>query len=99
MVIENETDDARPSATDYIVVDTLDTEYQPIESESPYALEIGAEVPGRGPAPDPEHDGRRPGPITARCWSSWSTTTSATTARCGSRSPATTASGEVILDI
>ena len=45
LVIENETDDPRPSATHYTVVDTLETEFDALESESPYALDIGAEVP------------------------------------------------------
>ncbi len=51
MVIDNATDDARPSATDYTVVDTLQNEFEPVESESPYALDIGAEVPGNGQLP------------------------------------------------
>lgn len=53
VLIENETEDAHPSATDYVVFDTLDQEYQVIESESPYALEIGAEVPAEGQIPIP----------------------------------------------
>jgi hypothetical protein len=54
MVIENQTGDARPSADDYTVVDTLDQEFKPAESESPYALEIGAEVPADGLLPIPD---------------------------------------------
>ncbi len=44
LVISNETDEARPSATGYVVTDTIDTEYELLESESPYALDVGAEV-------------------------------------------------------
>jgi hypothetical protein len=51
MVIENDTDDERTSASDYTVVDTLDTEYKPNESESPYALDIGSPVPAHGSLP------------------------------------------------
>jgi hypothetical protein len=53
MVIENHSEDPRPSATDYTVIDTLDQEFEPVESESPYALEIGAEVPAEGLLPIP----------------------------------------------
>jgi hypothetical protein len=53
MVIENDTGDARPSATNYKVVDTLHNEYDFVESESPYALDIGADVPADGSQPLP----------------------------------------------
>jgi hypothetical protein len=53
MVIENETEEALPSASDYIVIDTLDAEYEFAESESPYALDVGAEVPAEGQLPIP----------------------------------------------
>jgi hypothetical protein len=53
MVIQNETGDARPSATNYTVVDTLHNEYESVASESPYALEVGAEVPADGQIPIP----------------------------------------------
>jgi len=53
MVIENENEDARPSATNYTVVDTLDQEFEIAESESPYALDVGAEVPAEGQLPLP----------------------------------------------
>ena len=42
---------ARPSATNYVVTDTLDTNYDFLESESPYALEVGAEVRARASCP------------------------------------------------
>ena len=44
MVITNGTEEARPSATNYVVTDTVENEYEMIESESPYALDVGAEV-------------------------------------------------------
>ncbi len=53
MVIKNETEEPLPSASDYIVIDTLEAEYEPAESESPYALDIGAEVPAEGQLPIP----------------------------------------------
>lgn len=53
LVIENETEDPLPSADQYVVRDTLDTEYELLESESPYALDIGAEVPAEGELPLP----------------------------------------------
>ncbi len=53
MVIENETDEPRPSATNYTVLDTLDEEFEIAESESPYALEVGADVPADGQIPIP----------------------------------------------
>jgi hypothetical protein len=53
MVIGNETDEAQPSAGDYTVVDTLENAYEFAESESPFALEVGAEVPAEGQLPIP----------------------------------------------
>ena len=53
MVIENEGDEALASADGYTVVDTLEQEFEPLESESPYALEIGADVPPEGQLPTP----------------------------------------------
>ena len=38
-------DEARPSATGFTVVDTLDNEFDPVESESPYALDDRRRVP------------------------------------------------------
>jgi hypothetical protein len=51
LTIENSSDDARPSATDFKVIDTLHNEYTPAESASPYALDIGTEVPPHGNIP------------------------------------------------
>jgi hypothetical protein len=52
--ILNETDEPHSTAHEYTVLDTLDNEYHPVESESPYALEIGAEVPADGEIPEPD---------------------------------------------
>ena len=54
LVVENESDEPRPSATNYTVVDTLHIEYDFLESESPYALDVGAEVPAEGQLPIPD---------------------------------------------
>jgi hypothetical protein len=54
LTIENETSEPQPSAHRYTVHDTLDTEYEPVESESPYALDVAAEVPGEGELPLPD---------------------------------------------
>ncbi len=53
MVIENESEEARPSATNYTVRDTVGNEFEILESESPYALEVGADVPAEGAIPIP----------------------------------------------
>lgn len=53
MTIENESEVERPSASQYTVVDTTGEEYEVVESESPYALEVGAEVPAEGELPLP----------------------------------------------
>lgn len=54
MVILNHEEDVRPSATNYVVRDTLGDEFETLPSQSPYALEVGADVPaGEGlPLPD-----------------------------------------------
>lgn len=54
LTIENETDEELPSAEGYVVRDTLENEYLPVESESPFALEIGASVPADGALPLPD---------------------------------------------
>jgi hypothetical protein len=54
MVIENDSSEPQPSAESYVVRDTLENEYEPVESRSPYALEVGAEVPGDGQLPLPD---------------------------------------------
>jgi hypothetical protein len=54
LVIENPTGESQPSATGYTVSDTLENKYEPIESESPYALDIGQDVPGDTQLPLPD---------------------------------------------
>jgi hypothetical protein len=54
LVIENDGDEPRPSATNYTVVDTLENEYETIDSESSYALDVGAEVPADNQLPLPD---------------------------------------------
>ena len=54
LVIENQTEEPLPSATGYTVIDTLDQEFDSVESESPYALDIGAEVPAERQLPIPD---------------------------------------------
>jgi len=51
LVVDNQTDELLSSATNYTVTDTLETDYEPVETESPYALEIGADVPARQQLP------------------------------------------------
>lgn len=53
LTIRNETDEDLRSASSYTVVDTTDTEYEPIESDNPYALDIGAIVPADSSVPVP----------------------------------------------
>ena len=54
LVIKNEAEEPLPSANEYVVHDTLDNEYEPLESESPFALEIGATVEPESQLPVPE---------------------------------------------
>jgi hypothetical protein len=51
MVVDNEGDEAYPSADQYVVHDTQDNRYEPLDSDSPYALDIGATVPEEGQLP------------------------------------------------
>jgi hypothetical protein len=51
LVIDNPSDEERQSASGYTVVDTLDNEFDPVDSQSPYALEIGSPVPADGSLP------------------------------------------------
>ena len=57
LTIENPTEDPLLSADAYTVHDTLDTAYETVDLESPYALEIGTECRG-GRAAAAELDGR-----------------------------------------
>ncbi len=54
LTIDNETEEDLASAEEYVVRDTLGNEYEPVESESPFALEIGAVVPAEGALPLPD---------------------------------------------
>ena len=51
--IVNESDETVTLPETLTVVDTLDNEYEPVETESPYALELGAELPAGGEYPIP----------------------------------------------
>jgi hypothetical protein len=54
LTIKNESEEEQQSAFTYQVTDTTGAEYDPIETENPYALEIGAPVPGNGELPIPD---------------------------------------------
>ena len=55
LTITNENkDEPVDSADGYRVLDTVDNEFLPTESESPYALEIGAEVAAESQLPTPD---------------------------------------------
>jgi hypothetical protein len=55
MTITNENkDEPQDSAHGYTVVDTVGNEFEPEDSESPYALDIGAEVPEESQLPIPD---------------------------------------------
>lgn len=54
MVIENDGEETVPTAETYHILDTLETEYEPLESESPYALEIGAPLDPEAQFPVPD---------------------------------------------
>ena len=51
LTIENESDERLFSSSRYEVVDTQGRRFEPIESESPYALELGAPVPAHDELP------------------------------------------------
>jgi hypothetical protein len=54
MQVQNEGDDELTLPSDFTVVDTLDNRYQPVESDSDYALDLGGTIgPDEGlPLPD-----------------------------------------------
>jgi hypothetical protein len=52
--IENDTEEAVPSADEYVVVDGSHREYEPFDLETDFSLEIGAEVPADGVLPEPD---------------------------------------------
>ncbi len=45
LTIDNEESEAVPSATSYLVTDASEREYEPLETESVHALDLGAVVP------------------------------------------------------
>jgi hypothetical protein len=51
LTVENESDELKPTADNFTVVDTLDNRYRPLASDSPFALTIGTEVEGDGQLP------------------------------------------------
>jgi hypothetical protein len=51
MLVENEGDEPEPLAEPMEVIDTRGNAYHPIESESPFALPLDAEVPADGQLP------------------------------------------------
>jgi hypothetical protein len=51
LTIDNQTDEPKPTARSYTVVDTLDNKYRPLASDSPFALPIGVAVEGDGQLP------------------------------------------------
>ncbi len=54
LVVTNHEEEPRPTATNYVVRDTLEEEYELVDSESPYALDVGSEVPAEGQLPLPD---------------------------------------------
>jgi hypothetical protein len=51
MRIENESDEEMQIPSEFPVVDTRENSFEAIESESPFALELGAEIPAHGRIP------------------------------------------------
>jgi hypothetical protein len=54
MTIENEGDSPAELPHEMTIRDTRDNTYQPLDSNSEYALELGATVPGGGEVPAPD---------------------------------------------
>jgi hypothetical protein len=54
LLITNESDDTITSVDEYVVTDASGREYDPLPSESPYALEIGARLEPDGMIPEPD---------------------------------------------
>jgi hypothetical protein len=52
LLITNEEDEDLQSADGYLVTDASGRQYEPLPSESPYALEIGATVPADDSLPE-----------------------------------------------
>jgi hypothetical protein len=54
MLIQNEADTAQDVPSDFTVVDTEGTEFNPIPSQSLFALKLGGKVGGKQQLPEPE---------------------------------------------
>lgn len=54
MTVENEGDSAAKLPTDLTIRDTRGNTYEPLSSDSVFAMELGAEVPGGGEVPGPD---------------------------------------------
>jgi hypothetical protein len=54
MLIENESDESQTLPTEFKVVDTDETEIEPLPSDSLFALDLGARVGPDGEVPEPE---------------------------------------------
>lgn len=54
MTIDNEGDESAELAHEMTIRDTRDNTYEPLESESVYALELGSTVPAGGEVPEPD---------------------------------------------
>ncbi|MGH2954381.1 MAG: hypothetical protein ACRDK9_10260 [Solirubrobacterales bacterium] len=51
MVIDNGSGDAQTSASEFTIADTTEQHFEPLSSDSPYALEAGEQVPAEGQLP------------------------------------------------
>ena len=54
IVIKNDSSEARPSASNYTIVDTLHQEFDSVRSDSPYALSVGSDVDAKSQLPVPD---------------------------------------------
>lgn len=62
LVIENESEEPVTSTSSYEVVDTQEQTFEPLETDSPYALDAGGLVPAEGELPLPDSTAQS-GPI------------------------------------
>jgi hypothetical protein len=54
MEISNEADSVQRVPTQFLVVDTQGTEFEPLPSQNPFALRLGGKVAANGELPEPE---------------------------------------------
>ena len=54
MTVDNEGDETASLPSDFTILDTTDTEYESIESDSPYALPLGEELEAGEELPEPD---------------------------------------------